>query len=60
MAKAPKKDQPAPDLTSIRERIDEVDRQIQSLISERARFAQQVGLSKGDLAAAVDYYRPAH
>jgi len=58
MPKAPKQNQPAPDLASIRSRIDEVDRQIQSLISERARFAQQVGLSKGDLRAAVDYYRP--
>ena len=46
------------DLANIRERIDEVDRQIQSLISERARYAQQVGISKGELASAVDYYRP--
>ena len=58
MAKAPKKDGAAPDLSSIRQRIDEVDRKIQSLISERAQFAQQVGLSKGDVASAVDYYRP--
>jgi chorismate mutase/prephenate dehydratase len=58
MAKAPNKNETAPDLASIRDRIDEVDRQIQSLISERARFAQQVGLSKGELASAVDYYRP--
>jgi chorismate mutase/prephenate dehydratase len=46
------------DLAKIRERIDEVDERIQSLINERARLAQQVGLSKGDLASAVDYYRP--
>jgi chorismate mutase/prephenate dehydratase len=46
------------DLNSIRQRIDEVDEQIQQLINERARFAQQVGISKGELAAAVDYYRP--
>jgi len=58
MANEPKKDAPAPDLAAMRERIDAVDRQIQSLISERARFAQQVGLSKGELASAVDYYRP--
>jgi chorismate mutase/prephenate dehydratase len=58
MAKAPKKNGPTPDLSSIRERIDEVDQKIQSLISERAEFAQQVGLSKGDVSAAVDYYRP--
>lgn len=46
------------DLAAMRERIDSVDRQIQELISERAKFAQQVGVSKGELAAAVDYYRP--
>ena len=58
MAKAAKKDDAVPDLGSIRERIDEVDRKIQELINERARFAQQVGVSKGDLSSAVDYYRP--
>ena len=58
MAKASKKDTAAPDLASIRDRIDAVDRQIQELINERARFAQQVGISKGELASAVDYYRP--
>jgi len=47
-----------PDLAKIRERIDEIDERIQSLINERARFAQQVGISKGKLASAVDYYRP--
>ena len=57
MAKAAKKDA-VPDLASIRERIDEVDRKIQDLINERARYAQQVGISKGDLSSAVDYYRP--
>ncbi len=46
------------ELAKIRERIDEIDERIQSLINERARLAQQVGLSKGDLASAVDYYRP--
>lgn len=59
MAKASDKTDASPvDLAKIRERIDEVDRQIQSLINERARFAQQVGISKGELAKAVDYYRP--
>jgi len=47
-----------PDLGEIRKRIDEVDRQIQSLINERARYAQQVGVAKGELGSAVDYYRP--
>ena len=58
MASASKKDLPKDDLAAIRKRIDEVDRQIQTLINERARYAQQVGVSKGELAAAVDYYRP--
>jgi chorismate mutase/prephenate dehydratase len=47
-----------PDLASIRERIDDIDKRIQALINERARFAQEVGISKGELASAVDYYRP--
>lgn len=42
----------------MRKRIDDVDRQIQSLINERAQFAQAVGVSKGPMATAVDYYRP--
>ena len=46
------------DLAEIRERINEVDEQIQALINERAKFAQQVGVAKGELGAAVDYYRP--
>ena len=46
------------DLAEIRRRINEVDEQIQALINERARYAQQVGVAKGELAAAVDYYRP--
>jgi chorismate mutase / prephenate dehydratase len=48
----------ATDLGAMRERIDAVDAQIQALISERARYAQQVGVAKGKLATAVDYYRP--
>ncbi len=56
MAKASKA--PKPDISDVRERIDEIDRQIQSLINERAEFAQQIGISKGELAEAVDYYRP--
>ena len=46
------------DLDGIRERINAVDEQIQALINERARYAQQVGVAKGELASAVDYYRP--
>jgi len=48
----------SPDLAEIRKRINEVDEQIQDLINERARFAQQVGVAKGNRTSAVDYYRP--
>jgi chorismate mutase/prephenate dehydratase len=58
--KKPKARKPAtrPDLAEVRARIDGIDAEIQALISERARFAQQVGRAKGKLARAVDYYRP--
>jgi len=49
---------PPLDLAALRDRIDNVDRAIQDLIAERARYAGQVGKAKGKLAAAVDYYRP--
>jgi len=58
MATGSKKDGGSPDLDSIRKRINEIDEQLQSLINERARFAQQVGVAKGELGSAVDYYRP--
>lgn len=58
MSKAPKEMSAAPDLEAMRKRIDEVDVQIQALINERARYAQQVGVTKGEMAAAVAYYRP--
>ncbi len=37
------------DLEDIRKRINDVDEQLQALINERARFAQQVGIAKGKL-----------
>jgi chorismate mutase/prephenate dehydratase len=49
---------PTLDLAAARERIDGIDRQIQELIAERARWARQVGKAKGPLKAAIDYYRP--
>ncbi len=50
---------PGGDLDRMREQIDDLDRQIQALISERARLAQQVGHSKlGGDAQTRDYYRP--
>src|SRR6476659_468550 len=61
-AKAPAKKPATPeaptDLAAARERIDGIDRQIQELIAERARWARQVGKAKGPLKAAIDYYRP--
>ena len=45
-------------LNEVRSKIDELDAQIQSMISDRARLASAVRESKGDLAEAVDYYRP--
>jgi chorismate mutase/prephenate dehydratase len=45
-------------LIEARTRIDSIDQQLQQLISERARWAQQVGRAKGPLKAAVEYYRP--
>ncbi|NOT89685.1 MAG: prephenate dehydratase [Lysobacter sp.] len=47
-----------PDLLAVRAQIDGIDREIQTLIAERAIWAHQVGKAKGKLAAAVDYYRP--
>ena len=52
------KDVSAVDLAEIRQRINDIDARIQSLINERATFAQKVGVAKGDLGSAVDYYRP--
>lgn len=45
-------------LSEVRTRIDELDAQIQALISDRARLASAVRESKGSLSHAVDYYRP--
>jgi chorismate mutase/prephenate dehydratase len=45
-------------LEAVRKRIDALDESIQSLISERAELAFAVGVSKGNLPHAVDYYRP--
>lgn len=45
-------------LGEVRQKIDALDAQIQSLISDRARLASAVRESKGQLDNAVDYYRP--
>lgn len=44
-------------LQEIRTRIDELDEQIQSLITERARCAREVAATK-QTSECVDYYRP--
>src|SRR5580692_3457975 len=46
------------DLEAVRARIDAVDDEIHRFISERARLAQQVGISKTAAGRAVDFYRP--
>ena len=45
-------------LEDVRTRIDAVDEQIHRLLNERARLAQQVGLSKSPDGRTVDFYRP--
>jgi len=45
-------------LSAVRDRIDTVDEKIQQLLNERARLAQQVGLSKSRDGRTVDFYRP--
>jgi len=46
------------ELQRIRERIDELDEQLQELISQRARCAQQIAQIKGAAGEDVDFYRP--
>jgi chorismate mutase / prephenate dehydratase len=47
------------DVSAIRERIDGIDEQIHTLLNERARIAQQVGVSKAQQSlSTADFYRP--
>jgi chorismate mutase / prephenate dehydratase len=46
------------DLGAVREQIDKIDEQLHQLLNERARLAQQVGISKTDTGSTVDFYRP--
>ena len=50
--------QSEPTLGELRQKIDTLDAQIQTLISDRAGLASVVRASKGQLDSAVDYYRP--
>jgi chorismate mutase/prephenate dehydratase len=45
-------------LSNIRDSIDAIDARIHSLLNERARLAQLVGISKSASGRAVDFYRP--
>jgi chorismate mutase / prephenate dehydratase len=44
-------------IATLRTRIDGVDRQIQELIAERARYAKEIGVIKG-LTSTAEFYRP--
>jgi chorismate mutase/prephenate dehydratase len=46
------------DLSAIRARIDALDEQIQALITERARHAQEVAAAKRAAGETNDFYRP--
>ncbi|HTV77269.1 MAG TPA: prephenate dehydratase [Steroidobacteraceae bacterium] len=46
------------DLGAVRASIDAIDAQLHTLLNERARLAQQVGISKTATGATVDFYRP--
>jgi chorismate mutase/prephenate dehydratase len=46
-----------PSLEDLRQRIDAVDARIQAMLSERARYAQEVGRLKG-LTSTAEFYRP--
>ena len=46
------------DLGKVRGQIDAIDEKIHALINDRARLAQQVGISKSQEGKTVDFYRP--
>jgi chorismate mutase/prephenate dehydratase len=56
--KKPLKGADAQQLSEVRAQIDGLDRQIQELITQRASWAHKVRAAKGELKAAVEYYRP--
>src|SRR3569833_970964 len=49
---------PSLNLDEVRTRIDSIDEKIHELISDRARLAQLVGISKTKEGRTVDFYRP--
>ena len=46
------------DLGAVRTQIDAIDAQLHQLLNDRARLAQQVGISKTSSGSTVDFYRP--
>jgi chorismate mutase / prephenate dehydratase len=46
------------DLDAVRTQIDAIDEQLHRLLNDRARLAQQVGISKTTTGSMVDFYRP--
>jgi chorismate mutase / prephenate dehydratase len=46
------------DLNKVRSQIDAIDEKIHTLINDRARLAQLVGISKTREGRTVDFYRP--
>jgi chorismate mutase/prephenate dehydratase len=46
------------ELGQVRHEIDAIDEQIHTLINDRARLAQRVGISKSRDGRTVDFYRP--
>ncbi|MFZ8886998.1 MAG: chorismate mutase, partial [Steroidobacteraceae bacterium] len=57
-AKSTKKAASPVKLGEIRARIDTIDAELHRLLNERARYAQQVGISKHAAGHTVDFYRP--
>ena len=57
-ARPSKKAATAAKLGEIRARIDAIDAELHRLLNERARYAQQVGISKHAAGHTVDFYRP--
>lgn len=54
--KTPKSEGDDP-LASLRGKIDDVDKEIQRLIAERARYAKEIGVVKG-ITKTAEFYRP--
>ncbi len=46
------------DLDALRRTIDAVDEQIEALINQRARHAQQIAIAKGGEASSAAFFRP--